>query len=415
MIFSKKCIVIVACAAALLSCREDALPPQDLKPVVIEEKVNDDANSIISGVVKRHETLSRIMTKHGFSDRSAYLVSDAISGIFDVRHLKAGHRYTIVHDTLNTLLEFALMPSLDVTYVVKIDSSGSCSADKQDATLVKKIECLHGTIETTLYDAVLAKGASPELLFAFSDIFQWDIDFFSDPRMGDQFRLVYEALHLPADASSCGYDSTELLRYGRILAAQYRDMTALYFEESTGENGYYAPDGTSFQKRFLRSPLNYRRISSYFSKARRHPILKIVRPHNGIDFAAPTGTPVSATGDGKIIEKGYTRSLGRYVRIKHNGTPFETLYGHLSRFARGIQKGAKVEQRQVIGYVGMTGLATGPHLHYAVYQYGRPIDPLKIRNTTGEPIDEVHRGDFERIKRKLLSLLYNMDVQMSAN
>ena len=411
MTFSEKSIFVCVFTVVLLSCREDPLPLKGFKPVAIEEKVSDNPHNIISGVVKRHETLSGIITNQGFSDRTAYLVSNAISGIFDVRRLKAGHHFTIVHDTLATLVEFSLMPSRDVTYVVRLDSSGTYTAAKQDAPLLKRIECLNGTIETTLYDAVLAGGATPELLFAFSDIFQWDIDFFSDPREGDLFRIVFEAFYLTADAHAGSMAYPQLLRYGRILAAQYNEMTAIFYQDSTGESGYYAPDGTSFQKRFLRSPLNYRRISSYFSRARRHPILKIVRPHNGIDFAAPTGTPVSATGDGRITGKGYRRSIGRYVQIKHNGTPFETLYGHLSRFAQGIRKGVKVEQRQVIGYVGMTGLATGPHLHYGVYQYGKPIDPLKIRNTTGEPIDAVHRDDFERIKRKLLSLLYNMPVK----
>ncbi|MBN1541924.1 M23 family metallopeptidase, partial [candidate division KSB1 bacterium] len=191
-----------------------------------------------------------------------------------------------------------------------------------------------------------------------------------------------------------------------ILAGNYTQKdssyTAFYYKNSGGKGGYYDAEGRSFQKTFLKSPLNYTRISSHFTGARRHPILKIVRPHYAVDFAAPIGTPVSAAGDGVIIEKGYNKGLGKYLKIRHTNKRYVTRYGHLNGFAPGIEKGAVVQQKQVIGYVGKTGLATGPHLDYAFYDNGRPINPLKIKSSSGDPIAPEERGAFEQVK--LLSL-----------
>ena len=204
-----------------------------------------------------------------------------------------------------------------------------------------------------------------------------------------------------------------LLRYGKILAAQYvlqsKELTAIYFDNSPNDDGYYTLAGESFQKTFLKSPLNYRRISSYFSYARRHPILKIIRPHYGVDFAAPTGTPVSAAADGVIIDKGYDRGIGKFIKIKHKNPRFVTLYGHLSRFAKGIKKGKQVHQRDIIGYVGKTGLATGPHLHYTFYENGKPINPLKIKNTSGDPINKENLAKFGLVKQQMLTYLDSLE------
>jgi murein DD-endopeptidase MepM/ murein hydrolase activator NlpD len=208
-------------------------------------------------------------------------------------------------------------------------------------------------------------------------------------------------------------ETDESVGYGKILAAQYISasdtFTAIYFDNNPGDDGYYDLKGSSFQKTFLKSPLNYRRISSHFSYSRLHPILKIYRPHFGIDYAAPKGTPVSAAADGVVINKGYNKSIGNFVKIQHNNARFVTLYGHFSRFGEGINKGVRVTQKQIVGYVGRTGLATGPHLHYAFYDNGRPIDPLKIKNTSVDPVLPENRQRFQKVKQLMLNHFEKMD------
>jgi len=219
--------------------------------------------------------------------------------------------------------------------------------------------------------------------------------------------MVFEADYAldPARPDSLG----EFIRYGRVLSGQYRSgkdvRTAVYFEP--GEHGgYYDLEGKSFQKTFLKSPLNYRRISSHFSGGRRHPILKIVRPHYGVDFVAAEGTPVVAAADGVVIEKGYEGGgLGNFIKIRHKNPRFATVYGHLSGFGPGIAIGKAVQQRDVVGYVGRTGLATGPHLHYCFYENGRPVNPLKIKNSSGDPIPVAELERFKGIREEQLALL----------
>jgi murein DD-endopeptidase MepM/ murein hydrolase activator NlpD len=217
----------------------------------------------------------------------------------------------------------------------------------------------------------------------FADIFAWTVDFLTECRRGDRFRLLY--------VQETGNGATD------VLAAAYaqRDTThiGLSLPREDGGTDYYTPTGTNLRKAFLRSPLNYRRISSRFSYSRYHPILKIRRPHLGVDYAAPTGTPVVSVADGKVSFAGWKGGYGRYVKIKHTGGCY-TAYGHLSRFARGVRKGARVSQGQVIGYVGSTGLSTGPHLDYRVQMQGRYVDPLRMDVPPAPPVDPDRMPEF---------------------
>ncbi|HEX9973887.1 MAG TPA: M23 family metallopeptidase, partial [bacterium] len=302
----------------------------------------------IVDTIKQGETLSELLKKSGITLLHINPVIESFKKIYSVQRIKPGERYEISKDRLGNFISLSYAPSIEKEYLVSVNENGDYVSQEQKLNLTTKIKYLEGIIQTTAWDAILNSGESPELLLSFTDIFQWDIDFFIDPRVGDRFKIVYEKFYVE--------HSNEFVRYGKILTAQYiskgDSLVAFYFDNSPGDDGYYDLHGGSFQKTFLKSPLNYRRISSYFSLSRRHPILKIVRPHYGVDYAAPNGTPVSAAADGVVIDRGYDKSIGSFVKIRHKNARFVTLYGHLSRFDTGTSKGERVKQKQIIGYVG---------------------------------------------------------------
>ncbi len=255
-----------------------------------------------------------------------------------------------------------------------------------------------GVINNSLYEAGIKAGTDPQTIMNLSDILAWDVDFASDIRKGDTFGVVHEKIFVEG----------KYLKTGKILGAEMMNngkrVTAIYFEDSEGGTGYYDENGKSLRRTLLRSPLRYRRISSYFSKGRYHPILKRYRPHHGIDYAAPTGTPVESAGSGKVIFAGWKSGYGNFVTIKHNNS-YTTSYGHFSRIKKGIRKGVKVEQAQVIGYVGSTGISTGPHLHYEVKRGKKLINPLSIRPKANSTVPKVDRERFEVVKEEMLARL----------
>lgn len=359
----------------------------------------------IFDTIKRGETLAALLIRNGISQHQHVPIIDSFKKIYSVHRLKPGDNFEIETDSSGSLVSFVYSPSIEKKYHIFTNAQGEYVTRETKINLISKTKTLCGIIQTTLYDAILATGETPELLFLFTDIFQWDIDFFIDPQLGDRFRIVYEKFYLP--------ERDEVVKYGKILGAQYLSaedtLTAIYFDNKPGDDGYYDLKGGSFQKTFLKSPLNFRRISSHFSYSRRHPILKIYRPHYGIDYAAEAGTPVSAAADGVVIEKGYDKGIGNFVKLQHKNSRFITVYGHLSRFGEGVSKGLPVNQKQVVGYVGRTGLATGPHLHYAFYDNGHPIDPMKIKNTSGDPVLPDNLPRFQSVKEIMLRDLENID------
>src|SRR5690606_33322253 len=227
---------------------------------------------------------------------------------------------------------------------------------------------LSGVVSTTLYDAVQDLGESPELASDFASIFAWDLDFAKSVRAGDAFHLLYERTYVRREGGGLRYVGP-----GRILAARYEGaagtLEAVYYETEPGQGDYYRPNGESVRQHFLAAPLRYTRISSSFTQARFHPILRVTRPHPAIDYAAPVGTPVWAVASGRVSHVGRAGGFGRLVKIKHaNG--YESYYAHLSSYARGLRVGDRVSQKQVIGYVGQSGLATGPHLCFRIQKDG---------------------------------------------
>lgn len=374
-------------------------------PDVSNCSIKAEAPIRIFDTVQRGETLSALLIKNGIAAELLQSIVEVFQEHHSVNRLRPGDRYEIEVDRQGRMLSLVYSPSVEKKVHIYLDRNNSYNSRAIAVDLVPKLKYLKANIQTTVYDAVLDAGETPELLMSYTDIFQWDIDFFVDPQIGDEIRIVYEKFYTP--------ETEQFVKYGKILAAQYISksdtFTAIYFANTPADEGYYDPKGNSFQKTFLKSPLNYRRISSHFSFSRKHPILKIFRPHYGVDYAAPEGTPVSAAANGTVIDKGYDSGIGNFVKIQHRNGHFVTVYGHLSSFGEGIQKGASVKQKQVIGFVGRTGLATGPHLHYAMYENGRPINPLKIKNASGEPILPENRERFQSQTNLMLAHLQSID------
>ena len=255
-----------------------------------------------------------------------------------------------------------------------------------------------GVIDTSLFEAGQEAGLSDRLIMQMAEIFAWDIDFVFDIRAGDRFALVFEEQ----------FKDGEKIGEGPIVAAEFtnrdRRIRAVRYHDPTGRVAYFSPDGRSMRKAFLRTPVNFTRISSRFSSSRKHPILHKVRAHRGVDYAAPRGTAVKASGDGRVVFAGRKGGYGRTIILRH-GPVYTTLYAHLSRFSKGIRPGKRVEQGQTIGYVGSTGLSTGPHLHYEFRVQGVHRDPLRVKLPQAAPLPEEYMDDFQSRARPLLARL----------
>ncbi len=289
-----------------------------------------------------------------------------------------------------------------------LQASGGYIAELFEIPFTVEQRLVHGVIDSSLYEAGRRAGASPAIIMELTDIFAWDVDFSTDIRKGDTFSVLYEIATVEGKAIDAG----------KVLAAEVvnngRKHAAIYFNESGGGSGYYNLEGRSLRRTLLRSPLRYRRISSYFSKRRYHPITKRYRPHHGIDYVAPTGTPIETSGDGRVSFAGWKRGYGNYIVIKHNSI-YTTAYGHLSRIKKGIRKGRKVKQGQVIGYVGSTGLSTGPHLHYEVKQRGRHVNPLALKSAPRRSLNKAELQTFSALRRDLMVLLSRSDTLLALN
>src|SRR5437016_4112490 len=262
-----------------------------------------------------------------------------------------------------------------------------------------RVEAVRGEVRRSLFEAIDALGESPQLVVAMVEIFESDFDFTADTRVGDRFRLLVEKR----------YAGEGFVNYGRILVAQYvsagRVLSGVgWVPERPGRDAFYDLDGRSLKKSFLKSPLEFTRITSGFTYARPHPILGGVRPHLAIDYAAPVGTPVRAVADGTIVRAGWNEGNGIQVHLRHR-SGYETIYNHLSSVARGLRAGVRVSQRQVIGYVGATGLATGPHLDYRIAKGGTFVNPLSEKFIPGEPISAAEKSAFLRESRALVERL----------
>jgi len=351
-------------------------------------------NTIKSFILNPGDTLTESLKDSGFSPAASTEIINGLSSVTDLRRCRAGDRYEVTFDPAGQWLHRDYYTSGMNFYSLEKSTGGTVSAAKQTLADSKAIETATGQIRTSLWEAMASKKISPEIINDLADIFAWQIDFLTEPRAGDSYKLVWEKFST----------STGVLISGRILAAQYiasgRTYTAVLYTDAQGQDNYYSPDGKSLKRAFLKAPLQYRRISSFFTRRRFHPVLKIFRPHLGIDYAAPKGTPVSSIGEGTVVFAGRKGGFGKFIQVRHaNG--YASCYGHLAGFAKGIASGTHVRQGQVIGYVGATGLATGPHLYFELWERHRRVDPLIREPVTTARLDGRARRRFAAFIRRL--------------
>jgi murein DD-endopeptidase MepM/ murein hydrolase activator NlpD len=358
--------------------------------------IPSDSFSLLTGHIKRNGFLSQILLEHGITMEEIDKVIKNSVAVFDVRKIRSGNNYTLFCKKDSTARASYLVYEHDPTTCYVFSFNDSLNITPYRKEIKRVIKYASATIETSLWDAMLAGGMQPSLVSGLSDIFAWSIDFFGLQK-GDSFKVIYEEMSI----------DDKPLGVGKIYGAQFSGSGSLIYAIpfiQDGKESFFDGEGNSLRKAFLKAPLQYSRVSSRFSGSRLHPILRIRRPHYGVDYAAPVGTPVHSIGDGRVTRTSYEGGSGRMVRIVHNSV-YSTAYLHLSRFGEGIVPGAIVRQGDIVGYVGTSGLSTGPHLDFRFYKNGSPVDPLKVEAPPVEPVSEANKEKFEKSKTVVLSLI----------
>jgi murein DD-endopeptidase MepM/ murein hydrolase activator NlpD len=358
---------------------------------------------VTEGVLEPGGTLARSLIGQGVSVRVVNRIAREMIGHYDFRYSQPRHSYRLVQNAEGEIEFFRYRISPIVGYELSRDADGGYTVVRDEAELWPRQTMVAGIVTSSLYSAITDLGAEPQLAIDFADVFAYDVDFSRMIRTGDEFRILYEQLFRTSENGEKAF-----VRPGRILAARYAgafgEHTAVYFEPEEGRGGYYRPDGSSVERQFLMAPVRYVRVTSRYTAARRHPILKITRPHHGIDYAAPIGTPVFAVGRGEVIYNGWAGGFGNLVKIRH-GSGYVSYYGHLSRFVDGLRVGLPVGQKQVIGYVGSTGLSTGPHVCFRVAKDGMYVNPLQLPSPEGSPLSDEFKEIFQVHRDTLLASL----------
>ncbi|MFO7749205.1 MAG: peptidoglycan DD-metalloendopeptidase family protein, partial [Desulfobacteraceae bacterium] len=368
--------------------------------VVLDEgaaQKKDSGLTLIKKTVKKGETASTLLNDY-LSLKTIYAISRKSCEVFPLGKINRGQTYTITLER-DVLVKFEYEIDSEDKLVVKREGD-DFSITRSSIPYTFRVELVSGRISSNLFSAVKSAGESCEMALALTDIFAWDIDFIRDIQPGDHFKVLVKKRY--RNKKEAGYE--------KILAAVFttsgRVNKAFLYKDRSGRTGYYDENGNSLHKKFLKAPLSFSRISSRYSKSRFHPIFKTYRPHRGVDYAAPRGTPIKTVGDGVITGMGYSKSMGNYINIRHpNG--FETCYNHMYRFAKTMKKGKEVCQGDVIGYVGSTGYSTGPHLDFRMKKNRCSIDPLKYTSPPANPIDKAEmdrfRSAISRFSQKIIT------------
>ena len=358
-----------------------------------------DSLDVVEGNVKKNEFLANILQKEGVSYNTINYIDRNQRKVFDVRKIKVGNKYTFLMSRDSVPQAKYWIYEIDRTNYAVFKLTDSLSAWRGEKEVITEIEHVGVEIKSSLWNAMAEAGCDASLILELSDIYAWTIDFFGIQE-GDSCKAVFEKKYIAGDSVSFGI--------GNVLAAYFKNNGEGKYAFSYEQNGrkeYFDENGDNMRKAFLKAPLNYRRISSKFSNGRMHPVYHVVRPHHGVDYAAPTGTPVQSIGDGTVIAKGWDKKGGgNYVKIKHNST-YTTTYMHLSKFGKGISQGCKVKQGQTIGYVGSTGASTGPHLDFRLQKNGTYIDPLKFKSPSAEPVKKENREEYKKHIENLMKIL----------
>ncbi len=352
-------------------------PPADpVAELAMTAPPSEPASMILDLLVKRGDTLEVLFRRNGLSltDLAAMVALPDASGALKL--LKPGDRLEIAHRDGQVLSLRRELDEIKLLSIARDESGFAVNTIEREVDI--RTTGAHGEIRSSLFEAGTAAGISDRTTMDMAGIFEWDIDFIQDVREGDAFTVIYEEL----------WRDGVKLRDGQIVAAEFvnqgKSFRAARFSDSSGRSSYYTPEGRSVRKAFIRAPLNFTRISSNFNPSRRHPVLNTIRAHRGVDYAAPSGTPIRAAGEGKVSFRGVQGGYGNTIILQHGGN-ITTLYGHLSRFGNARQ-GARVSQGDVIGYVGSSGLATGPHLHYEYRVNGVHRNPRTVALPPADPI-----------------------------
>ena len=350
--------------------------------------------------VRPNQNLSDILSTKGVSAQNIDQLAKNSKDMFDVRRIKSGNPYYIISRDTSGLANFFIYQESAIDYVVyNLDSLNVYRGQKQIDTLRQSTT---GIIETSLWNSFVDNGSNPTLALELSDIFAWTIDFFGIQK-GDQYKVLYDELFVEG----------KFVGIGQIYAASFinlGDTVYAYYYNENDQEGYFDNKGQSLKKAFLKAPLKFSRISGRFTNDRFHPILKKHRSHHGVDYAAPLGTPVHSIGDGVVVKKAYQKGGGgNYINIKHNSV-YTSQYMHLNGYAKGMAPGVRVKQGQLIGYVGKTGLASGPHLDFRIYKNGTAIDPLKVKAPPVEPIKEANMANFSSRRDSFNAILETIQI-----
>ncbi len=384
---------------------EALLPPdQDIVPAVIEA----DATPWKKVTIKPGDTLASIFAKNGIASTTTHQIARLNEQTKKLRYLRPGQEIQLLLDAEGKLRAMKYIPDITRTLSIQRTEDQTFSSRIINYKLDAYPLYREGRIESSLFEAAANANIPDGVIMDLVSIFGWDIDFSLDIRTGDRFGIVYEEL----------YKDDVKIRNGRILSAEFtnkgKTYKAVYYTDPKGNSDYFSPDGRSMRKAFLRSPVKFSRISSRFSNKRWHPVLSKWRSHKGVDYAAARGTPIRASGEGKVIFAGTKGGYGRLVVIRHGGR-YTTAYGHLHRYAPGVRIGKKVKQGQVIGYVGSTGLATGPHLHYEFRVNGVHRNPLTVKLPEARPVHSAYLSHFKENTQVYLSMLRLMDRRLADN
>lgn len=373
-----------------------AIPPR------IEYGLQVDSFEVDRQVVGKGETFGLTMQRYGIGYPKLQYLVDTAKTIFDIRTWAIGKKYTVFYSRDSVKRARYLIYETDPVNFVVFDVDRT-KVYRDSKPLTVKRRTIAASINSSLFEALDSEGVHPELAVRLADIYAWTVDFFHVQKE-DYFKVIFEEKYI---------EDTIYAGTGRIIAAQFhhrnRDFYAFHFQDSTASyRDYFDEEGNTLRKAFLKAPLNFFRISSRYGK-RFHPVLKRMKAHLGTDYAAPTGTPIMTTANGVIERAGYTSGNGNYVKVKHNSV-YTTQYLHMSRIAKGIRPGVAVRQGDVIGYVGSTGLATGPHVCYRFWKNGKQVDPLKEDLPHAEPIENKYRESYQALMMPLKTELDTLKV-----
>ncbi len=375
-------------------------------PELIQPKLNsfgfvDDSLKIDKDVVKRNETLSTILSRYNVSIAKTAEIVNASKDIFDVRKIGYGKNYAAyTNKGDSSSLKYFVYSENPIDYIV-FDLNDTIAVYKGEKEVTLKKKEAAGIINNSLYASLMKNEADPELVEKLAEVYAWQIDFYRIQK-GDNFKVLYEEKYVDGEPVGIG-DIT-----GAYFNHNGEDFYAIKFK--SGDNfEFYDENGKSLRKAFLKAPLKFSRISSHYTLRRFHPVQKRWKAHLGTDYAAPTGTPIHTVGDGVVVKAEYSRYNGNYVKVRHNGT-YSTQYLHMSKIAKGIHAGVTVKQGQVIGYVGSTGLATGPHLCYRFWKNGKQVDPFKQKIPSSHPVKEEDMTEFSKVKKVILDKLNSIKI-----